>query len=53
MAFDENIQLPQIQEILKARVGRRTSPVCRVEPPVSGGIDPCHVRPVFLTVDHG
>jgi 2-acylglycerol O-acyltransferase 2 len=24
-----------------------------VEPPVSGGIDPCHVRPGFLTVDHG
>jgi serine/threonine protein kinase len=23
-----------------------------VEPPVSGGIDPCHVRPGFLTVDH-
>jgi hypothetical protein len=22
-------------------------------PPVSGGIDPCHVRPGFLTVDHG
>jgi hypothetical protein len=20
---------------------------------VSGGIDPCHVRPGFLTVDHG
>jgi ATP-binding cassette subfamily D (ALD) protein 3 len=36
-----------------SRVGRRTSPVCRVEPPVSGGIDPCHVRPGFLTVDHG
>jgi hypothetical protein len=24
-----------------------------VEQPVSGGIDPCHVRPGFLTVDHG
>jgi hypothetical protein len=35
------------------RVGRRTSPVCRVEPTVSGGIVPCHVRPGFLTVDHG
>jgi hypothetical protein len=27
--------------------------ICRVEPPVIGGIDPCHVRPGFLTVDHG
>jgi uncharacterized protein Smg (DUF494 family) len=48
----ENTPL-QLAVKMGSRVGRRTSPVCRVEPPVSGGIDPCHVRPGFLTVDHG
>jgi hypothetical protein len=40
----------EVDTSLKKRSRSRTSPVCRVEPPVSGGIDPCHVRPGFLTV---
>jgi actin-related protein len=52
--YASSMELCGVHEyIFNSRVGRRTSPVCRVEPPVSGGIDPCHVRPGFLTVDHG
>jgi hypothetical protein len=45
--------LPNGAKCAAMAFANRTSPVCRVEPPVSGGIDPCHVRPGFLTVDHG
>jgi 26S proteasome regulatory subunit T1 len=41
------------EQIEKLREVVETPLLHPVEPPVSGGIDPCHVRPGFLTVDHG
>jgi hypothetical protein len=34
-------------------ISRMHLPIKSYVTPVSGGIDPCHVRPGFLTVDHG